>query len=127
MALLKACLEPGCANLSERARCPMHRPKDTRRNRTRLAHMSTDWRWRKLSLAARARQPWCSTCGTSEDLTGEHIIPIDQAPELAYEPLNIDVLCRSHNSRKSGNVSDEQRAAVYRAIAERNSQPQAIL
>lgn len=124
MPLLKPCIT--CGALSERARCPTHRPKDTRRNRDRPARMSTDWRWRKLSLAARARQPWCSTCGATERLTGEHTIPVDIAPELAYEPLNIDVLCVSCNSRKSGNVTDEQRAAVYQAIAERNAEPQGM-
>jgi 5-methylcytosine-specific restriction endonuclease McrA len=46
-----------------------------------------------------ALQPWCSQCGSKEDLTGDHITALangNRRPTLD----GIQVLCRSCNSRK---------------------------
>lgn len=126
MPLLKPCIKAGCGALSDKAQCPQHRPKDTRRIRHRPAHAATDWKWRKISEQTRAKQPWCSQCGTTNDLTVDHIIPVSVDPSLAYEPLNLDVLCRSCNGRKGDTITDTQIKAVHSAIHERNNQPPTI-
>lgn len=58
--------------------------------------------WRKLSERARRMQPYCSHCGSHDDLTCDH------SPEawdryLAGKPIrlvDVDVLCRRCNSEK---------------------------
>lgn len=58
-----------------------------------------DTAWRKLAKAAIAAQPWCSWCGATEDLQGDHIDPTKR------EGLTLDdvaVLCGPCNRRKGG-------------------------
>lgn len=66
MPLLKPCIE--CGTLSDKARCPEHRPKDTRNARQR----GYTTQWTNLSRRARAKQPFCSDCGATEDLQCDH-------------------------------------------------------
>lgn len=68
------------------------------RDRTH-AHWNTA-RWKRLSKRLRRMQPWCSTCGSTNDLTVDHIVPIALRPDLTYTLSNLDVLCRSCNGRK---------------------------
>lgn len=61
-----------------------------------------DSRWRRLSRRARRLQPFCTDCGTTQDLTGDH------SPEAwarhergqAIRLQDIDVVCRSCNGRR---------------------------
>ena len=86
-------------------------------HRVRHAIRSNPSRWKKLSAKARKLQPWCSTCGTSGDLTADHIIPIVERPDLAYVIENIDILCRPCNGRKAGAPpSDAERLAVEQRL-----------
>jgi 5-methylcytosine-specific restriction endonuclease McrA len=48
-----------------------------------------------VKLAIRA-QPYCGRCGSTEDLTGDHIVPFSQGGMDV--PSNIRVLCRSCNA-----------------------------
>jgi 5-methylcytosine-specific restriction endonuclease McrA len=43
-----------------------------------------------------AEQPWCSICGSTTDLTADHIVPIIDGG--LHGPLQ--VLCRSCNSKR---------------------------
>ncbi|WP_258043812.1 HNH endonuclease [Mycobacterium kansasii] len=72
--------------------------------------------WKRLSASARRRQPWCLDCGAVNDLTTDHIIPIHEAPELAYEPANIAVRCRPCNSARGTHCTHDERQAVYAAL-----------
>lgn len=67
MSLLKPCYI--CGELSERARCPAHRPKHATKNPTERGY---DERYRRLRDKAVAMQPWCTDCLT----TGEPGNPI---------------------------------------------------
>ncbi len=58
-----------------------------------------DAEWRALAKAAVALQPWCSRCGATEDLTADHIDP-EKRTGLTLD--DVQVLCRRHNSKKSG-------------------------
>ena len=63
------------------------------------ARRGYDATWQRLSRMAIALQPWCSQCGSKEDLTGDHITALangNRRPTLD----GIQVLCRSCNSRK---------------------------
>lgn len=55
--------------------------------------------WRVLAERKKATQPFCSVCGTGEDLTVDHVDPTKRAG-LTLDDL--DVLCRAHNSKKGG-------------------------
>lgn len=96
MPLLKPCIT--CGALSERAKCPKHRPKDTRNARQR----GYDTAWSRLSKRARAKQNWCSDCGAATDLQADHS---PQAWERHAQGLpirleDIDVVCGRCNRRR---------------------------
>ena len=67
MILLKACAD--CGELTDRARCQTCRPPEDKPSATSRGYDST---WAKLSTRARRLQPFCTDCGTREDLTADH-------------------------------------------------------
>lgn len=58
-----------------------------------------DSRWRRLSERARSLQPWCTDCGTTHDLTTDHL----RWP--ARTLADVQVLCRACNTRKGATRS----------------------
>ncbi|MCA2254810.1 HNH endonuclease [Mycobacterium intracellulare] len=52
-------------------------------------------------------------------MTVDHIIPLSEAPKLAYEELNLRVLCRTHNAERGGRCTDAEREHVLSAIKAR--------
>lgn len=93
---LKPCLT--CGEPSEATRCPDCRPKDTR-PRDRVTR-TNNARWKNLSRRLRRLQPFCNHCGTADDLTVDHIIELEDGGE-PYALDNLQVLCRSCNTRKT--------------------------
>lgn len=85
----------------------------------RKGRTATDWQWRKLSQRLRKASPFCERCGSKADLTVDHRIPLSERPDLAREPLNCAVLCRSCNTRKGVACTDAEREQVLAAIAKR--------
>ena len=55
--------------------------------------------WQQLVAEAKRRQPWCSRCGATEGLQGDHRDP-EKRSGLTVEDL--DVLCGPCNRRKGG-------------------------
>jgi 5-methylcytosine-specific restriction protein A len=53
------------------------------------------WRWIQLSRSYRRLHPVCQRC--SEDLATEvhHVVPIEAAPQRAYDLTNLISVCRS--------------------------------
>lgn len=98
MTVLQPCLE--CGELSDRNRCETHRPAHAPKRPGR--DRGYDWNWQKLSRRARRIQPWCSLCGTTKDLTGDHSEEAWQRKQdgLPIRLEDIDVLCRPCNSTK---------------------------
>jgi 5-methylcytosine-specific restriction endonuclease McrA len=79
-------------------------------------------RWRKLSVRTRKASPFCEVLGCSNtSLTVDHIISLDEAPELAFESLNLRVLCNYHNGIRQNQCTDAERQAVHAAIAARKA------
>jgi 5-methylcytosine-specific restriction endonuclease McrA len=62
------------------------------------AHRNTA-AWRRARAAQLARQPWCSTCPATTDLTVDHIIPLAQGG--TDDPSNLRTLCRRCNGRRA--------------------------
>lgn len=97
--MLTACAE--CGELSDKAMCPEHRPKDNRGKNRRDAGYTAAWD--RLSKRARREQPFCSVPGCpSKDLTTDHS-PEAWARQSRGLPIrleDVEVLCRSHNSSK---------------------------
>jgi 5-methylcytosine-specific restriction protein A len=121
VGLLKPCIEASCGELVDSgSRCEAHTIKRTRVQASAHQRGYTS-KWRSISAAARRKQPWCLDCGTTEGLTGDHIIPISEAPELALEALNVAVRCRRHNSQRSNQCTPEERPGVRDAIAARKA------
>jgi 5-methylcytosine-specific restriction endonuclease McrA len=58
-----------------------------------------------VALAIQA-QPYCSDCGATADLTGDHITPRSRGG--LNTPTNIRVLCRSCNSSKGAKPGTSQ-------------------
>lgn len=107
-----------CGEVTDQSRCPEHRPKDLRRHRGR-GHTNDDPRMRRLSRRLRRDSPFCEWCGSTTDLTVDHIVPKSEVPALTYNVANLRVLCRDCNSRRGTNVTDDERNAVYAAVEAR--------
>lgn len=102
----RPCLHPGCPAVTRNgARCSAHQAEvNRRRSRERggATAQGYDYRWQKAVRGAIAAQPWCSRCGATTDLTGDHITPKSRGGQPTAD--NIQVLCRPCNSRKSDKI-----------------------
>lgn len=87
-----------CGEPTPQSRCDQHtirRPKSPRDH-------GYDAAWDRLSKRARRLQPWCSGCGSTEDLTTDHL-PEAWAAKEAGKTVTlamVDVLCRACNTRR---------------------------
>lgn len=99
---------PDCGHVFERdtdnAQCRDCRAPDTRERTVAKIQSDAgyDYRWRQLSKKARRLQPFCTDCGSPEDLTADHT---EQAWQRYYAGKtvrlqDIDVVCRSCNSAR---------------------------
>lgn len=87
---LKPCLD--CGKPSKRRRCPEHsRAYEQNRSPNRKAYQ--DPVYKAFPLAGR-----CVVCGSTEDLTRDHIISIEDGGTNSWS--NLRLLCREHNSSK---------------------------
>lgn len=96
--MLRPCIE--CGEPTNGSRCDAHarnwRPKGSYRK------LGYDAAWDRLSRRARRLQPWCSDCGATEDLQGDHS-PEAWVRKAAGKPIrlqDIDVVCGPCNRRR---------------------------
>ncbi|MGV9815456.1 HNH endonuclease [Streptomyces cellulosae] len=61
-----------------------------------------DYQWQKVRAKAIQLQPYCTFCGTDQDLTGDHIIPLKAGGTNTLD--NVRVLCRSCNTRRENDL-----------------------
>jgi 5-methylcytosine-specific restriction endonuclease McrA len=111
---MKACLN--CGDLSAGSRCPLHTSQhatqSTAKYRERIGYTNTAMgygsQWQRLSRLARKLQPFCSDCFTDEDLTTDHSAEAHerQARGLAVRLADVDVCCRSCNSKRGRSRPD---------------------
>lgn len=77
-------------------------------------------RWQRLSRKARQLQPFCSDCGATEDLTGDHT-PEAWARYEAGKVLrlkDIDVVCRTCNGERGKARGEENNYWLNRQAGE---------
>lgn len=97
--MMTTCLT--CGELSEQPYCQDHRPASTPKALS-AAQRGYDYRWQKLSKRARRIQPFCTDCGTTENLQCDHS---PKAWERYYTGKNIrlidvDVVCGDCNNAR---------------------------
>jgi hypothetical protein len=61
----------------------------------------SDPKYAAVRAAQIKKQPWCASCGSTENLTADHIHDTASGGDI-YDPSNFQTLCLSCNSRKSG-------------------------
>ena len=70
--------------------------------RRHSAHITRSRRWKGLRLVALRRDGFrCVRCGASGRLEVDHIAPVRDAPERAYDLANLQSLCTSCHTRKT--------------------------
>lgn len=114
-----------CGDLTEGTYCAQHRPKDNRGKNRR--HAGYDAAWDRLSARARRLQPFCSACGATTDLTGEHT-PQAWERKAAGKPIrlqDIDVLCRSCNSKAGAARGEKIRSKTL--LTTRGGNPKSVV
>lgn len=110
--LLKCC--PECGQLSETTYCAAHtkKPQDTRTNHRPDTKKAS---WTKLSKQARKQQPFCTKCGTTQNLQADHS-PRAWARYRQHLPLrltDITVLCGKCNSQAGSSQPGSQRYSQW--------------
>jgi 5-methylcytosine-specific restriction endonuclease McrA len=91
---LKTCLD--CGELGDGTRCSTcqarHKPGAQARGYTR--------QWQSKAATIKRQQPSCAVCGSTLDLTVDHIVPkvVGGTDELT----NLQTLCRRCNGAKGG-------------------------
>ena len=95
--LLSPCVV--CGELAEGTRCEDHKARVPAPSSRERGYTSS---WDRLSRRARRIQPFCSDCGTTEDLTVDHTPEAWDRHErgLSIRLEDVDVVCRAHNSAR---------------------------
>lgn len=95
-----------CGDIHEGARggCPQVAARRALSQARRTRRSSA---WTRASRDARASSGVCEDCGATEDLTGEHVVPLTEGG--AAVPDRIPVLCRSCNSSRGGRLGAQRR------------------
>jgi 5-methylcytosine-specific restriction endonuclease McrA len=94
-----------------------------RRHARHSAHVLRDRRWPALRQATLRRDDYqCRSCGARGRLEVDHVRPVREAPELAFDLGNLQCLCGSCHARKTrGEVGlpplDPERARWRKAVA----------
>lgn len=104
---LQACI--GCGQLvSPGPRCSRcRRSHEERYDATRPAHhaLYATSAWKRLSSEIRANATRCHWClKPTRRLVADHVIPLEQAPDLALEPSNLVPSCFPCNTRRGRNA-----------------------
>lgn len=95
---LAPCLE--CGEPTDGSRCALHQPPAPAK--APAGARGYDWTWQQLSRRARRLQPWCTDCGSRDDLTTDHSEHAWKR-KAAGKPIrlaDVDVLCRSCNAKR---------------------------
>jgi 5-methylcytosine-specific restriction protein A len=100
--LMRPCLDCGRPIPGTHKRCALHAKPGNRRGAT-TTERGYGAAHQRRARAVIAAHPWCQECGTTENLTADHVTPIANGGD----PLgDLQVLCRSCNSTR-GNTRGE--------------------
>lgn len=98
---MKVCIN--CGDLADGTRCETcHAERQQRVSQQRGGATARGYTrtWGKQAARVKRQQPACAVCGTTEDLTVDHITP--KTLGGTDKPDNLRTLCRRHNSAKGG-------------------------
>ncbi|MGA4950432.1 HNH endonuclease [Streptomyces lydicamycinicus] len=88
--------------------CRASAPKRKHKSKNTRVKGKYDHQWQKVRAQAIRLHPFCSHCGTTHDLTGDHIVPLAQGGTNTLD--NVRVLCRSCNSRREQAIRRARKA-----------------
>jgi 5-methylcytosine-specific restriction protein A len=107
LRICNGCFRPFDPGEMKRGRCiPCGKEYEREKSRRRRARLGTTSArgyggdYQRLRAIAIQRQPWCSQCGATQNLTADHIVA--RADGGANVLSNLRVLCLSCNSARSG-------------------------
>ena len=63
-------------------------------------------RWKELAARIIERDQVCCVCGTDENLSVDHIIPISMGGAV-WDEENLVTMCMTHNRQKSNNINGQ--------------------
>ena len=87
-------------------------------------HIIRTKRWRGLRLEVLRRDGWqCVKCGARGRLEVDHVRPVRDHPDGAFDMANLQTLCPRHHAQKTriecGHTPPDPRRAAWReAVAE---------
>jgi 5-methylcytosine-specific restriction enzyme A len=79
--------------------CLREYERQKRQRRGSTAQRGYGRAWQELRKVQLARQPYCAECGSTHDLTVDHIVPLARGGRS--EMSNLQTLCRPCNGSKS--------------------------
>jgi 5-methylcytosine-specific restriction endonuclease McrA len=98
----RTCAFDGCPEVAaDRGYCPAHRRTSPRSPSSTVTGTN---RWRSLKRRLLKPGDACHYCGR-EAVTLDHVLPVSQRPDLAYEPTNLVPSCEPCNLRKGGRLA----------------------
>jgi 5-methylcytosine-specific restriction protein A len=109
MAPMHPCGYPGCATLTDTARCELHRKKEQReydqsRKDDPFRKLYSSARWKRIRDSHLMHEPLCRACKERGRLVEakivDHIIPIRRSGD-PFDAANFQSLCTSCHSEKS--------------------------
>lgn len=100
MTFQRPCLD--CGVLTDLGdRCAPHRAAAQARWKAGRPNPYLDPAWKRLSAQVRRKRNWCQSCGTTKDLTVDHLDPISKGGPLLAPEHRLVVLCRPCHGRKT--------------------------
>ncbi len=90
--VLRLCTHSGCGEPCETGRCSEHPREQPGKASRHQRGYNNDWT--RLSTRARKLQPWCSDCGTKDNLTADHL----RWPARTLR--DVDVVCITCNIKR---------------------------
>lgn len=122
------CAAAGCKNIAvNKSRCELHQHKiqpktaqATRSSTTVNDHIYQSTKWRKLRDRKFKQNPICEHCIKYNKITPtdviDHIIEINDNPELAYVYSNLQALChKCHNTKTAEEASNRNKPKTLTA------------
>ena len=105
-----------CGEPSEEPRCAEHRASKTR-ERQGYRERGYTGQFDRLSRRARRLQPFCMDCGTTTNLTTDHLPSAwaRQAEGLPIRLRDVEVCCRDCNTRRGSSRPGSRRYDEWEA------------